>query len=101
MHELRRAFFYSRFEAENGGADGGGGNEDTSNGNMQSQIEAMLANTRKQIEERRKQTQALLVIHQGVLRCLVSFDATVVKVYSEIFSEVMAVVPTCVVEMRF
>ena len=42
-----------------GGGDGEGGvNED---GTMQSQIEAMLATTRKQIEERRKQTQALLV----------------------------------------
>ncbi|KAL5469415.1 hypothetical protein EMCRGX_G030668 [Ephydatia muelleri] len=58
--EVKKSKRATRFEAENGGADGGGGNEDTSNGNMQSQIEAMLATTRKQIEERRKQTQALL-----------------------------------------
>ena len=60
------AHFCSRFEVASGGADGeGGGNEDSPNGNMQTQIEAMLATTRKQIEERRKQTQALLVIAHG------------------------------------
>lgn len=59
--EVKKSKRATRFETESGAADGTGGDEDKPNGSMQSQIETMLATTRKQIEERRKQTQALLV----------------------------------------